>query len=109
MNSKDQSKDRDDNERPSSISKSPYNLRRNQTQPGAITKRNSSVKLRKDISIVTLQTSKQSLSTLSLQDVSIRNLSTSISLDTSNHNATVSTLIGAANICDTSSPTSRNT
>ena len=36
MNSKDQSKDRDDNEEPSSISKSPYSVRRNQTQPGAM-------------------------------------------------------------------------
>jgi hypothetical protein len=82
MNSNNGSRDRDDNnQRSSSISKSPYNLRRNQLQPGAITKRSNSAKPNKDISVVISQTSNQSSSSSTVQDASIRKSDTSISLD----------------------------
>jgi RNA polymerase-binding transcription factor DksA len=52
MNNKTNSGNRDDSPASSSsITKSPYNLRRNQAQPGAVTKRNNLAKSKKDISV----------------------------------------------------------
>jgi hypothetical protein len=58
MNNNNGRGNRDDNETSlSSTPKSPYNLCRNQAQPGAVTKRNNSVMSRKDITGVTVQSS----------------------------------------------------
>jgi len=60
MNSKSNNKNRDDSPAlPSSASHSPYNLRRNQSQPGAVTKRSNTTKAKKDISITIRQPSSQ--------------------------------------------------
>ncbi|CAF2660266.1 unnamed protein product [Rotaria sp. Silwood2] len=53
MNSKNNNKNPDDSPTQSSSAQSPYNLRRNQLQPGAITKRSNSAKSKKDISVAT--------------------------------------------------------
>ncbi len=51
MNSKTNNKNRVNSPALStSTSQSPYNLRRNQSQPGAVAKRNNTTKPRKDIS-----------------------------------------------------------
>jgi hypothetical protein len=101
MNSKNRNSDMDDNQESSSISKSPYSLRRNQIQPGAVTKRSSSAKSKKDIPITVSQTSNQSSSSSTIQGVSTRNSSTSVPLDITNHNVTFSILLGTLNNPDT--------
>jgi hypothetical protein len=80
MNSKNRNGNTNDNQESSSISKSPYNLRRNQVQPGAIIKRSSSAKSRKDISVIVSQTSNQSSSSSTTEGSSIRDSSIPISL-----------------------------
>jgi hypothetical protein len=58
MNSKTKNKSRDDSPASSSsASQSPYNLRRNQSQPGAVTKRSNATNSKKDMSVTTARTS----------------------------------------------------
>ena len=56
MNSKNNNKDRNDSPSTSSSPQSPYNLRRNQLQAGAVSKRSNSAKSKKNVSIATAPT-----------------------------------------------------
>ncbi|CAF1909785.1 unnamed protein product [Rotaria magnacalcarata] len=61
MNSKNNNKTRNDSPSTSSLPQSPYNLRRNQLQRGAVSKRSNSAKSKKDASIAIATVSTENL------------------------------------------------
>ncbi|CAF5133286.1 unnamed protein product [Rotaria magnacalcarata] len=61
MNSKNNNKNRNDSPSTSSLPQSPYNLRRNQLQRGAVSKRSNSAKSKKDASIAVATVSTENL------------------------------------------------